>query len=106
MANNVYTYLVGNLAVEQLDEIVTYYEDTKEGMGLEFILSFEEAMDLLLTNPKMQDAVYRIFRRMNLKRFPYAVFYRIDEAKKYLIITAVVHEKKVTKTYVKNIPYE
>ena len=55
-----------------------WYEERRNGLGNEFLLSAADAMLSLEESPHVQPFYYRDFRRVLMNRFPYKVFYRIE----------------------------
>jgi len=48
------------------------------GLGAEFLLCVEEVFARLNRTPEMYEEVYRGVRRALTRRFPYAVYYRVE----------------------------
>ena len=53
-----------------------WYEKQREGLGAEFILCVEEALQRIGRMPEMYAVVHRDIRRVLTRRFPYAIYYR------------------------------
>ncbi len=56
----------------------TWYEAKSHGLGEEFLRVFYASSQELTRNPRMYAQVHRDFRRRLLRRFPYAIYYRIE----------------------------
>lgn len=56
----------------------TWYEEKAQGLGEEFLRVFYGSSQELTRNPKMYPTVHRDFRRRLLRRFPYAIYFRIE----------------------------
>ena len=65
-------------AVQDIDEIFKWYEKQREGLEFEFLLSFDDSLDLLAKNPYAYFNVTRTIRRIAITRFPYTAYYSID----------------------------
>ena len=65
-------------AEQDIDEIFKWYEKQREGLGFEFLLSFDDSLDLLAKNPFAYFNVTRTIRRIAITRFPYTAYYSID----------------------------
>ena len=65
-------------AEQDIDEIFKWYEKQREGLGFEFLLSFDDSLDLLAKNPIAYFNVTRTIRRIAITRFPYTAYYSID----------------------------
>lgn len=75
-------------------EAVRFYEGVRTGLGESLIAEFEGVIALAVARPKSWREVHPAgIRRIGLKRFPYAVFYRIlpDNS---LQITAFAHHRR------------
>jgi len=72
-----------------------WYEDQREGLGVEYVAevgaAFERIVAAPLSFPRWRDD--RSYRRLVLKRFPYLVFYRVLETGA-LQVVAVAHAKR------------
>ena len=55
-----------------------WYEQQRNGLGAEFLLAMEEALDRIGRTPHMNGVVHQNIRRGLTRRFPYAVYYRIE----------------------------
>jgi hypothetical protein len=63
----------------EVDEICLWYDDRKAGLGNEFFQELERTLGLIEVNPQSFPLVLFGRRKAHLKRFPYAVCYRILE---------------------------
>jgi len=55
-----------------------WYELRSPGLGKDFVLRVDAAVFHLVRHPELFPPVHRGLRRVLVRRFPYAVFYRID----------------------------
>ena len=55
-----------------------WYERRRAGLGSAFLLSIEEVLERIRRTPEMNSVVHRDVRRALTRRFPYAVYYRIE----------------------------
>jgi hypothetical protein len=55
----------------------TWYEQKAKGLGEEFLRVFYACVSELQHNPLLYRKVYKDFRRRLLKRFPYALYFRV-----------------------------
>lgn len=79
-------------AEDDLTEAYWWYEDRREGLGSEFELCFEETVSRLMRFPESFGIVYDGLRRMQLRRFPYGVYYEIIDDT--VAIAAVFHSRQ------------
>ena len=66
-----------------------YYEGKLTGLGNEFLLSFEACMNYIQRHPLSCEKRYKSFRMAIIDRFPYGIFYLINEQHKTLLISGV-----------------
>ena len=76
-------------ARDELREAQRWYEERAPGLGARFALAVEAAVEALVQAPQRYPIVHREVRRVLLRRFPYAVFYRATE--KEIVVLAVFH---------------
>ena len=56
----------------------SWYENKAIGLGEEFLRIFYAYANEIPWNPLLYPEVYREFRRRLLRRFPYAIYFRIE----------------------------
>ena len=61
-----------------LTEAKTWYERQHRGLGDEFLLCVEEALDRVRLLPEAYREVAPGVRRVIVRRFPYGLYYRVD----------------------------
>lgn len=59
------------------------------GLGREFVAEVDAVLDRILKNPLQYQVIYRNVRRSVARRFPFGVFYRIDNTD--IIVFAITH---------------
>lgn len=69
-----------------------YYEEIRDGLGHDFLSCLEDAFDRIKTKPLAYRLVYKTLRRTALKRFPYRVFFVLDQ--QIIVVLAVMHIRK------------
>ena len=81
-------------ARSELLDAATYYEEQADGLGGQFIDEAQRVTEMLAESPGLGAPVVGsdTLRRWSLRRFPYYVIYRVDEA--VLFILAVAHERR------------
>lgn len=84
-----YQVKVDQSATAELDEVMDWYEGQKTGLGVDFLLKFYNAVTFLKENPRLYPEVYQSFRRVLMKKYPYAIYYAIAEANKEVVVLAV-----------------
>jgi plasmid stabilization system protein ParE len=66
-----------------------WYESQRVGLGVEFVLAVDAAIEPLLRFPESGEAFYRDTRRCLVERFPFEVLYRVQG--RLIVIVAVMH---------------
>lgn len=74
-----------------------YYQEKRAGLGHDFLLCVEEALEKLQRNPLAYREIYKGLRRVPIQRFPYRIFYVVQNHN--VIITAVFHARKDPKSW-------
>ena len=65
-------------AKDDIEIAVLWYEKKRDGLGLEFFERIKECEKLIELNPRAYQKSYSVFRRCVLKRFPFSIFYTIE----------------------------
>lgn len=76
------------------DEIIDaslWYENKKEGLGLDFLLSVEAALHSIQRNPLSYQTVFSNARRAITKRFPYGIFFVAEKSSITVIAVISFH---------------
>lgn len=56
-----------------------WYEKQQRGLGFDYLDCVETAVNSILENPEKYQVVYSIFRACIVRRFPFSVFYTIEQ---------------------------
>ncbi|MCZ7645726.1 MAG: type II toxin-antitoxin system RelE/ParE family toxin [Planctomycetota bacterium] len=64
-------------AEAELIEAARFYEQRLPGLGAEFLNEMDSAVASILEAPKRWRMVEKDIRRFPMRRFPYAIYYRI-----------------------------
>jgi hypothetical protein len=78
--------------LEEVSESAKYYEDEVDGLGKAFVGKVQDGVAEIKENPLMYRIIKGDFRRHLLNRFPFAVIYRIESQKIYIL--AVMHLRR------------
>ena len=79
-------------AKNDLELSFEWYEKQRRGLGFEFLDCIEIAIKEILTFPEMFQICYLNFRRIVIRRFPFSVFYTIED--KEIIIHSVFDNRQ------------
>lgn len=69
-----------------------WYEARQPGLGHRFLDEIEGALSAVSETPEMFPVVHRNTRRAWMRRFPFGLYYRIEEAK--VVVLAVMHARR------------
>jgi plasmid stabilization system protein ParE len=86
------TLIIRPEAEADLAEARDWYESQRKGLADEFKLCVEGALERIHRMPELQAEVYKGIRRSLLRRFPYAVLYRVEETR--VVVIAVMHTRR------------
>jgi plasmid stabilization system protein ParE len=75
-----------------ISEAYGWYEQRRPGLGEEFLTSVEAALAGMARFPSMCPKIFRDYRRCLLRRFPYAVYYEVEESR--VTVYAVFHTSR------------
>ena len=64
-----------------------WYERQRKGLGFEFLDSIEATLQNIRNNPKMYQIRYSRFRGCPIRRFPFSIFYSIED--RVIVVHAV-----------------
>jgi plasmid stabilization system protein ParE len=84
--------IVNPLAEQDLVEAKTWYDEQRQGLGAEFLDCVNDVFDTIRRMPELYGRVHHDIRRALVKRFPYGIFYRIDETQ--ITVVAVYHASR------------
>nr|MCU0355833.1 type II toxin-antitoxin system RelE/ParE family toxin [Cytophagales bacterium] len=62
--------------------------------GVEFLIKFDETVAQIRQNPAAYQAEYLHFRRAFMERFPYKIYYAVEDARQQIQVLAVFHQKQ------------
>lgn len=69
-----------------------WYEKQRIGLGEDFLFTLETSYSKIIKTPKLYQTIYGRVRRQLVSRFPYAIFFIVEEEK--IIVIAVMHTKR------------
>jgi len=83
---------VRSCAEKDISDAVFWYEEQMKGLGTRFLFSVDTAIQSIQRNPNTYPKVYKEFRRILIQRFPFGIYYFIEN--NTIIVIAVYHEKR------------
>ncbi len=79
-------------AKAELETAFVWYEKQQQGLGHKFLDCVEEVIDSILQMPRLYALQYENLRRALVRRFPFSVFYTIEQNE--IIIHAVFDNRQ------------
>ncbi len=79
-------------AGKDFDEITRWYKTIRIGLDLDFILCLENELEIIKREPQLYGQIKKNIRKAVLHRFPYIVYYAIEE--KTIAVIAITHYKR------------
>ncbi len=76
-------------AEADIEEAAAWYETQRAGLGDEFLAEILIVLDAVLVNPKLFPIVHRETRRALIHRFPFGIYYRVEEES--IVVIAIMH---------------
>ena len=80
------------LAASELAEAVAHYDSTTEGLGTRLLAEMRAAVMHIESFPDSSPVIAHAVRRKVLAKFPYDVFYTLEE--NGVIILSIAHERR------------
>jgi toxin ParE1/3/4 len=68
-------------AAEDLRDSFVWYNERKQGLGSEFLSEIEKKLKDIQSNPLQFPAIHKNIRRALVKRFPFTIFYLLEQNK-------------------------
>lgn len=84
-------YILLPEAEQDTDEAYAWYEEQEPDLGEEFFRCVDTCIASIRRKPKLYACVHETYRRALVRRFPYAIFYEYEEARKRIVIYSVFH---------------
>lgn len=70
-----------------------FYEDHRQGLGLDFTLTIQRTYERLLDSPASGAPFGRRLRRVLVPKFPYGLLYRVEIDRIYIIAVMHLHRR-------------
>jgi plasmid stabilization system protein ParE len=84
-------------AERDLSEAHDWYELRVPGLGSDFLLSIDTALSSIQQTPELYATLWKNVRRVLIRRFPYGIFYLVEEAR--IVVIAVMHARRDPETW-------
>jgi plasmid stabilization system protein ParE len=79
-------------ADREFKDAFNWYDHQRKGLGAEFFLCVDESIERIQNNPQLYPLVYNNIRRAVVRRFPFAVFYEVEESE--IRVIGVFHSRR------------
>lgn len=89
--------IIRSVAEAELAEAFDWYEERVPGLGSDFLLSVDAALNVITRNPQQYPIVHKTIRRALTRRFPYEILFVIEHER--IIVLAVFHAKRDPKNW-------
>ena len=84
----IFNIVIEPRALVDIQEAIDYYESKQNGLGEYFYQVIDEHLDTLSKNPFFEIR-YKDYRGLPTKKFPFIIFYFIDEIVKTVYVMSV-----------------
>ena len=94
-----YRLIIRKRAENHITTAFDWYQEQRTGLGNEFLLSIESTLLLIERSPLLFQVRHKNIRAVITLRFPYGVFYFVDEDK--IVVIAVFHLSRNPKLWMR-----
>ena len=84
-------------ARDDLVEAALWYEEQRVGLSDRFLDAVSAAMQVIAARPNSFPIVHRDVRRALVKRFPYAIYFRVESD--HILVFAIVHTSRSSRAW-------
>lgn len=89
-----YDLIISPNAEKDLTRAFCWYEAESKGLAVGFMAAYRRQCDRLASAPFMYAKYRKEIRRCSLTKFPYHLYYLIDEDRARIDIIAVLHQSR------------
>jgi toxin ParE1/3/4 len=89
--------IVRPAAEADINEIHSYLEQVREGLGSQFAANLREVLEPLEKSPEMHGVVWRDIRAVRIRRFQYVMYYVVDADR--VDVLAVLHGARAAEAW-------
>jgi len=82
-----------NRAKDDIEIAILWYEKQRIGLGFEFFDCIKESEKLIQNQPKMYAISYSFYRGCVVKRFPFSIYYTIENEEE-IVVHSVFDNRK------------
>lgn len=92
-----YDIVIRPEAEADITDAYRWYEERDKGLGIEFLRCLEASLNSIKRNPEMYQRIHKNIHRTLIRKFPYGMFYIIDQNK--IAVLAVFHTHRDPKEW-------
>jgi mRNA-degrading endonuclease RelE of RelBE toxin-antitoxin system len=81
-------------ALKEYLDAAEWYKERSLQASENFISIIEEALQEIKSNPDHFQKIYKNFRQIKAKKYPFSIVYFIDEKTQTVIVTTYFHHKR------------
>jgi plasmid stabilization system protein ParE len=81
---------------------LAWYEEQRPGLGIEFVLELDAAIERAEASPLGYEQVFAEVRRSLLRRFPYAVYFLYESD--VVEVFAILHQHRTVEEWQSRVP--
>ncbi len=70
-----YRLIIKPLAEQDIKDAAHWYNERNEGLGNDFLLALEAALNVIQRNPNQYQFIYKEVKRAFTTRFPYGIYF-------------------------------
>ena len=86
------TVVIRPAAAADIEDAYVWYRERRTELGYEFLDVVRGAIMRIIENPQGYPILHRNTHRIRLQRFPYALFYRVQE--QTVVVVACMHGRR------------
>ncbi len=98
-----YKLIITDDTDNDIENAMDWYESKQRGLGKRYLLSIKACIKLIVKNPFAFAELYLQIRKANTNKFPYSLYFRVNEESSEVIIFAVIHNSRSEKNWKKRI---
>lgn len=89
-----YTIKFTSKALADYNDIRLWYEEQSETARLQFEKAVKDRLKFIADYPEASPFQHKNNRGILLKKYKYKVYYRVDNAKQVVVVTAILHTSR------------
>jgi len=86
-----YEIILSKRALKNIAAAVEYYEKQLQGLGKRFAIEVDNALQAIANMPTAYSYRYKQVRDKLVRKFPYLIFFTINEKKQTVTVLSVFH---------------